>query len=69
MKKMITRLAFAAIIALSLLASGSNAFAKDAKHGRETAWTDLPLPQPVLLGVTWETVLEPIVPIGVTWEE
>jgi hypothetical protein len=68
-KNTIKGIAFAGMIALSLLVSTGSAFAKDAKNGRETAWTDLPLPQPILLGVTWETILEPIVPIGVTWEE
>ena len=59
MKNTITRLAFAAIIALSLLAGSTSAFAQDAKNGRETAWTLDPL-QPV-----WQ-LLEPL---GVTWEE
>ena len=52
---------FAAMIALSLLMSTTTAFAKDAKHGRETAWTDGgDLPSPFGLvedageGVTWE---------------
>jgi len=40
MRKLRT-LTFAAMIALSLLMSTSAAFAKDAKHGRETAWTNL----------------------------
>ena len=70
MKNTIKGIAVAAMIALSLVASTSGALAKDAKHGRETAWTDLePLPLPIPLGVTWENVLEPIEPIGVTWEE
>lgn len=57
--------AFTAMLALSLLASAGDAFAKDAKHGRETAWTDLPPLPPQ--GVTWEeSVFEPL---GVTWEE
>ncbi len=51
-------LSFAAVIALSLLMSTTAALAKDAKHGRETAWTQLgPLPTPiqrVIDGVTWE---------------
>lgn len=68
MNKRIKGLALAAMIALSLLASTSNAFAKDAKAGRETAWTawaDLgPVADPQ--GVTWEWILEPV---GVTWEE
>lgn len=59
MKNTITGLAFAAMIALSLLASGSSAFAQDTKSGRETAWTIAPLP------VVWQ-LLEPV---GVTWEE
>ena len=66
MKKTITRLAFATMLALSLLASTSSAFAKDAKAGRETAWTDLG-PLPIPQGVTWET--PPLEPLGVTWEE
>ncbi len=65
MKNTIRGLAFAAIIALSLLASTNNAFAQDTKSGRETAWTDLG-PVPTLPGgVTWEDVLDPG---GVTWE-
>ena len=59
MKNTITRLAFAAIIALSLLAGSSNAFAQDAKNGRETAWTFEPPAE------VWQ-LLEPV---GVTWEE
>jgi hypothetical protein len=52
-------LTFAAVMALSLMASTTDAFAKDAKHGRETAWTDVePLPETVEIfepgGVTWE---------------
>ncbi len=54
--------AFTAVIALSLVTSGGNAFARDANHGRETAWTDAPVLPPQ--GVTWE-----IQPLGVTWEE
>jgi hypothetical protein len=66
MKKTIKGLAFAAMLALSLVASTSGAFAKDTKGGRETAWTDLgPLDDPQ--GVTWET--SPLEPVGVTWEE
>jgi len=42
----------------------SEAFARDSKHGRETAWTDLgALPAPVDV---LENVLEHL---GVTWEE
>ncbi|MEP6694824.1 MAG: hypothetical protein ABJB39_09280 [Chloroflexota bacterium] len=67
MKKM-QGIAFAAMLALSLIASTTSAFAKDSKAGRETAWTawaDLgPLPQPQ--GVTWENILQPV---GVTWEQ
>jgi hypothetical protein len=59
-------LAFAAMLALSLVASTSGALAKDANSGLETAWTDLgPLDDPQ--GVTWET--SPLEPVGVTWEE
>ena len=65
MKKM-RGLAFASMLALSLVASTSGALAKDAKHGRETAWTDPgPLDDPQ--GVTWE--ISPLEPVGVTWEE
>ena len=65
MKKTLKTLTFASVIALSLFASTTDAFAKDVKHGRETAWTDLgPLPEPT--GVTWEDIVEPL---GVTWEE
>lgn len=53
-------LAFTALIALSMLASTGDAFAKDAKHGRETAWT-LPAPD---LGLVEELFGD-----GVTWEE
>jgi hypothetical protein len=59
--KKLKGLTFATMIALSLLMSTSAAFAKDAKHGRETAWTDLGGPSnpfgPVedfSEGVTWE---------------
>ncbi len=54
-------LTFAAMIALSLLVSTTTALGKDAKHGRETAWTDrgdLPNPfgvvEDIKEGVTWE---------------
>jgi hypothetical protein len=60
MKKMLKGLAFAALIALSMLASTSDAFAKDAKHGRETAWT---LPAPDL------SLVEEVFGDGVTWED
>ena len=62
--KMLKRLTFAGLIALSLLGSTSDAFAKESKHGRETAWTDL---DDLLVpgGVTWE--LTPV--IETTWEE
>jgi hypothetical protein len=64
MKKMLKGVAFAAMLALSLFATTSDAFAKDARHGRETAWTDLgALPAP-LDGSG--NILEPL---GVTWEE
>lgn len=43
-----------------MLASTSDAFAKDAKHGRETAWTE-PAPD---LGL-----VEKVFADGVTWEE
>ena len=47
MKKTITRLTFVAAMVLSLSVSATDAFAKDTKPGRETAWTDLePLPVP-----------------------
>ena len=66
MNTTIKGLAFAALLALSLVASTSGALAKDAKASRETAWTDLgPLPLPQ--GVTWETA--PLDPVGVTWEQ
>ena len=64
MKKLIKGLAFTGLIALSMLASTSDAFAKDAKHGRETAWT-LPAPDGDLLGGGLVEVLND----GVTWEE
>ena len=58
MKKLIKRLAVTGLIALSMLASTSDAFAKNVKHGRETAWT-VPAPDGGELevfndGVTWE---------------
>lgn len=63
MKKMLTRLAFTAMLALSLLASTSSALASDAKNGRETAWTDLELGE-LPGGVTWE-----LEPVGASWDE
>jgi hypothetical protein len=68
MRNLFKGLAFTALIALSMLASTGDAFAKDTKHGRETAWTwtesawtwtepapDLGLVQEFLGdGVTWE---------------
>jgi hypothetical protein len=66
MNKTLKRLAFATMLALSLVASTSTAFAKDARHGRETAWTDEgPVPTDPN-GVTWENIVQPV---GVTWEE
>ena len=66
MKKTIKGFAFAAMLALSLLASTGGALAKDAKGGRETAWTN-PGPLDPIQGVTWETA--PLDPVGVTWEQ
>lgn len=63
MKKTLKGLAFAALVALSLVASTSTAFAKDAKHGRETAWTD---PGPLPVPAVTDTIFAPL---GVTWEE
>jgi hypothetical protein len=68
MKKSIKGLALAAMIALSLLASASSAFAKDTGTARENAWTawaDVG-PLPARQGVTWEWILKPV---GVSWEE
>ena len=62
MKNTITKIAFAAVITLSLLAGSTSAFAHDAKSGRETAWTIDPL-QPL------EPLMPLIEPLGVTWEE
>jgi hydrogenase/urease accessory protein HupE len=53
MKKTLKRSAVVALVALSLLASTSSAFAKDVKDGRGTAWTAGPA-QPV-----WQ-LLEPV---------
>ena len=66
MNKTIKGLAFAAMLALSLVASTSGALGKDAKGGRETAWTN-PGPLPIPQGVTWES--SPIETLGVTWEQ
>ncbi|HEY6202054.1 MAG TPA: hypothetical protein VI056_03335 [Candidatus Limnocylindria bacterium] len=65
MKTTIKGLAFAAMLALSLIASTGGALGKD-KVGRENAWTDLG-PLPIPQGVTWET--SPLEPVGVTWEQ
>lgn len=58
MKKTIKTLTFAVVMALSLSVSATDAFAKEAKHGRETAWTDLepvaPVEEFLTEGVTWE---------------
>ena len=63
--KKLTRLAFAAMLALSLIASTTSAVAQDAKNGRETAWTHFrPLLPPQ--GQAWD--YPPIEPLGVTWE-
>jgi len=64
MCKLLKGLTLAVVIALSMLASASDAFAKENKHGRETAWTDLgTLP-------SFEDVVEYVLePDGVTWEE
>ena len=66
MNKTFKGLTFAAMLALSLVATTTGALAKDARHGRETAWTDLG-PLPIPQGVTWETA--PLDPVGVTWEQ
>jgi len=62
MKKLLKGLAFAAMVALSLLASTNDASAKDVKHGRETAWTVLGT-LPAVDGSE-----DPIETDGVTWE-
>jgi hypothetical protein len=67
MKKMLKGLAITALIALSMLASTSDAFAKDAKHGRETAWT-LPAPDGDLLDGGPDGGLLEVLDDGVTWE-
>ncbi len=64
MKKILKGLTVAGLISLSLLASTSDAFAKENKHGRETAWTDLGT-----LPVAADVVDYVIEPVGVTWEE
>jgi len=60
MTRMLKGLTFAVALALSMLATSGDAFAKDVKHGRETAWT-LPAPD---LGLVEEFLTD-----GVTWEE
>ena len=60
MTKMLKGLTFTAVLALSMLATTGDAFARDAKHGRETAWT---LPAPDL------SLTEEIFGDGVTWED
>lgn len=62
MKKLLKGLAFAAMLALSLLASTNDASAKDVQHGRETAWTVLGT-LPAVDGSK-----APIETDGVTWE-
>lgn len=55
-------LTFAAMFALSLLVSATDAFAKESNHSRETAWTDIgEVTSPIgeydgftAEGVTWE---------------
>ena len=59
MKKLVKGLAVTGLIALSMLSSTTDAFAQDAKHGRETAWT-VPAPD----GGEVEVFTD-----GVTWEE
>jgi hypothetical protein len=72
MKKTIKTLTFAIVMSLSLSLSATDAFAKDVKHGRETAWTDLE-PQPVPAPLP--DFFDPLLPVeeflgeGVTWEE
>lgn len=81
MKKTIKTLTFAVVMVLSLSVSASDAFAKDVKHGRETAWTDLeplPLPAPVEDALTVPAPVDELLPLaesteelipeGVTWE-
>lgn len=60
MTRTLKGLTFSALVALSMLATTSDAFAKDARHGRETAWT-LPAPD---LGLVEEFLGD-----GVSWEE
>ena len=64
MNGMLKGLTVAAVIALSMLASTGDALAKDSKHARETAWTDLGTPPAP--GDVVDYVIEPV---GVTWEE
>lgn len=59
--KKLKGLTFTAVLALSLVASATGALAKDAKNGRETAWTDL--------GPLVPQEYSPLYPGGVTWEE
>ena len=59
MTRMLKGLTFAAVLALSMLVTTGEAFAKDARHGRETAWT---LPAPDL------SLVEEVFGEGVTWE-
>ena len=60
MRKLLKGSAITALVALSLIGSTSDAFAKDARQGRETAWT-LPAND---LGTVEEFLGD-----GVTWEE
>ena len=60
MRKLLKGSAITALVALSLIGSTSDALAKDARHGRETAWT-LPAND---LGAVEEFLGD-----GVTWEE
>ena len=60
MTRMLKGLTFTAVLALSMLATTGDAFAKDARHGRDTAWT--------LPGTDLGSV-EEFLGDGVTWEE
>jgi hypothetical protein len=64
MKKSLRGLAFAALIALSMVVGAGTASAHDSENSRGTAWTDLgPLPFPLPI-----TLPDPLpVPIGVIW--